>query len=105
MTKFKQTWAKVGKTERRNYVSACGICGCKSNLWVTVGSTQMGIKTVLACPGRKRLPDLHDKIMWKQNLLWEDKLPVSVQEELVLEILGLRAKFATVEPDMEAVVK
>lgn len=96
---MRRAWAKVGKSERGK-TSTCGICGCKSNLWETVGNTMIGIKTVLVCPGRKRYPDLHERISNKQDLLYDDGLPASVQEEIVLELLELRARIAVVGSDV-----
>lgn len=97
---FREHWKKVG-TRRRGPTGTCGVCGCKSNLWVTVGSVMLGIKEVLACPGKRLYPDLHEKISDKQDLLWEDKLPESVKQEISAEVQALLGKFASVEPDIK----
>ena len=97
---LRRDWARVGTVERGR-TSSCGICGCRSNRWVTVGSTMIGIKTILACPGNKRFQDLHQKISDKQKILHDDVLPASVQEEVVLELLRLRAVIARAGPDVE----
>jgi hypothetical protein len=86
--------ARIG-TKKRGRMDTCGICGCRSNLWVTVG-----IKTILACPGQARFPELHKKISEKQDILYDDILPVSVQEEIVLELLELRARIAVAGSDV-----
>jgi hypothetical protein len=92
-------WARVG-TKERGRTETCGICGCRSNLWVTVGDVMVGIKTVLACPGRARFPELHEKISARQDVLYDDVLPASVQEEIVLELLELRARIAVAGSDV-----
>lgn len=70
---------------------------------MTVGNTMIGIKTILACPGNKRYPELHQKISKKQDLLWDDILPASVQEEIVPELIHLRAMISRAGPDIEIV--
>ena len=96
---LRRAWAKVGKSERGS-TGTCGICGCQSNLRRTVGNTMIGIKTVLVCPGRERFPELHEKIGKKQELLYDDALPSRVQEEIVLELLELRARIAVAGSDI-----
>ncbi|MGI0012658.1 MAG: hypothetical protein ACREBU_04330 [Nitrososphaera sp.] len=97
---LKEAWKKVGRQERRKEVSECGVCGCKSNLWVTVGSTMIGIRTILDCPGHNANPELHEKIMRKREILYSE-MPDPVKEEIILEILKLRAWFAAnVKPDV-----
>ena len=68
---------------------------------MTVGST-IGIKTILVCPGKNKYPELHEKIDKKQALLHDDALPASVQEEIVLELKGLRAVIQTVGRDINS---
>lgn len=98
---LREAWKKVGTT-RRGDTSTCGVCGCKSNLWVTAGNAMIGIKQFLVCPGKQLHPDLHEKISRKQDLLWENKLPDSTQEEIVIEIARLLTRFASIEPDIES---
>lgn len=60
----------------------------------------IGIREFLVCPGKQAYPELHEKVSRKQDLLWEDKLPDSTQEEIVIEINRLVAKFALIKPDI-----
>jgi hypothetical protein len=97
---LREAWKKVG-TRRRGHTSTCGVCGCRSNLWVMAGNTMIGIKEFLVCPGQQAFPELHEKIDRLQGVLWEDRLPDSTQEEVVLEITRLRARFAAIGPDIK----
>ena len=97
---LREAWKKVG-TSRRAHTSNCGICGCRSNLWRTYGSVMMGIREFLVCPGEAAYPEIHDKIELLKDALWEDKLPDSIQEEIVIEIQRLLAKFASVKSDIQ----
>ena len=90
---------KVG-TKRRRDTSTCGVCGCKSNLWIMAGNTMIGIRDFLVCPGKQACPELHEKISRKQDLLWEDSLPETTQEEITLEINRLLARFAVIKSDI-----
>jgi hypothetical protein len=96
---LREAWKKAG-SKRRGETSTCGFCGCKSNLRVMAGNTMIGIREFLVCPGKQTYPELHEKIGHKQDLLWEDKLPDSTQEEIVIEINRLLAKFGTIKPDI-----
>jgi hypothetical protein len=96
---LREAWKKVG-TKRRGDTSTCGVCGCKSNLWVTAGNTMIGIREFLVCPGKQAYPELYEKISRKQDLLWEDRLPDSTQEEIIIEIMRHCAKFALLKPDI-----
>ena len=97
---LREAWKKVGKS-RRAQTSTCGVCGCKSNFWRTYGSVTMGIREVLVCPGRDAYPDIHEKIERLQDTLWQDRLPDTTQEEIAIEIVRLRTKFASVRPDIQ----
>ena len=61
----------------------------------------MGIREVLVCPGRDAYPDIHEKIERLQDTLWQDRLPDTTQEEIAIEIVRLRTKFASVRPDIQ----
>src|SRR5574338_878173 len=87
---LREDWARVGKTERGE-LRACGICGCKSDLWETVGGFSIGIKSKLVCPGQTLEPALHERIAEKQQLLNDDSLPNGVLEDIILELWQLRA--------------
>ncbi len=60
----------------------------------------IGIREFLVCPGKQAYPELHEKVSRKQDLLWDDSLPDSTQEEIVIEIARLSAKFALLKPDI-----
>jgi hypothetical protein len=96
---LRRDWARVG-TEERGRTASCGVCGCRSNLWETVGNTMIGIKTILVCPAKSREPQLHERIAGKQGLLYDDNLPASAQKELVLELKALRAEIQRVGNDI-----
>ncbi len=96
---LREAWKKVG-TKRRGEASTCGVCGCKSNLWVMAGNTMIGIREFLVCPGKQAYPELHEKVSRKQDLLWEDRLPETTQEEITIEINRLLARFAVIKPDI-----
>jgi hypothetical protein len=87
---LRRDWVRVGKIERGK-IAKCGVCACKSNEWETVGSTMLGIKTKLICPGKLAAPALHEKIANMQSLLRDDALPVSVQQDIVAELKEMRA--------------
>ena len=97
----KEAWDNAGTIERGRRAT-CGICGCSSDIWRTIGNPMTGIRTVLVCPGSKQYPDLHEKISRKQRLLDEDALPETVLEQLVVELILLRSairKAQTNEPE------
>jgi hypothetical protein len=96
-----EDWKKVGRKYRSEAIRECGICGCKSNLWQTFGSTMIGIKTFLMCPGDRDCPDLHDVLRKKRDLIFDHpELPASVRRELETEAARIKQFFRNVSPDI-----
>lgn len=92
---------KVGRKYRSEAIRACGICGCKSNLWQTFGSTMIGIKTFLMCPGKRDYSELHEVLQKKQDLLYNHpELPASTRRELETEAARIKKFFKNVPPDI-----
>ena len=87
---------KSGVVNYRGRITECGTCGCKSNLWASNSSRFEGR---LVCPGNKKYPDLHF-LLWKKIEILYSELPDSVKEQTTIEILEIRARLKTVQPDV-----
>jgi hypothetical protein len=92
---FAEDWKKkVGRKYRSEAIRKCGVCGCESNLWQTFGSTMLGIKTFLMCPGKRDYPELHEVLEKKQDLLYgHPELPASARRELEMEAARIKKFF------------
>lgn len=60
-----------------------------------------GNQGIAGLPGRDAYPDIHEKIERLQDTLWQDRLSDTTQEEIAVEIVRLRTKFASVRPDIQ----
>jgi hypothetical protein len=72
----------------------CETCGCRFVDWPAGGSHGSRWS---ACAGAQLFPTLHEDISKKQQLLWSEKLSDSDKEQIIIEILYLRAKFKALQ--------